>query len=326
MADNTNTMAGLLALNDRNLSGVEASSILQSAPVVAALFAQKASQGGTTHKFQRDATAPGVGFRLINEGITNDTGTFDIVTLTCALLDGSFSRDKAVALGYMGGPTQYMDKEGVKSLRAALFALERALFQSSQNKQFTSLAGNTFFDAITVDAQVVNAGGSGGKSVWLLRSAEDGISIIAGNDGRIDMSEEDATVVLQDSSNRPYTALHRSLMGWFNVQVGCQYDAARIANLDGTTGHTLTDTLIAQAAIKAKTGMPFNMIAMSKTSLYELWASRTATNPTGKEAEWPTGIMMPNGQVAPILVTDGISEAEAALNTTTTTTTTSTQA
>jgi hypothetical protein len=321
MADNTNTMAGLLALNDRNLSGTEASDILNAAPVVRALFAQPASQGGTTHKFQRDATDPGVGFRLINEGITNATGTFDIVTLTLALLDGSFSRDKAVALAYKSGPTTYMDKEGTKSLRASFFALERALFASGQNKQFTSLAGNAFFDQITADAQVVNAGGNGGRSVWLLRSAEDGVSMICGNDGRLDMATEDATVVAHDSSARPYTALHRSIMGWFNVQVGSKYDAVRIANLDGTAGHTLTDALIATAIVKAKIGMAYSFIAMSRTSLAELQASRTATNPTGAPAPFPG-----ESFGLPIIVTDGIPEDEAAINTTTTTTTTSTQA
>jgi hypothetical protein len=63
------------------------------------------------------------------------------------------------------------------------------------------------------------------------------------------------------------------------------------------------------------------MIVMSRTSLYELWNSRTATNPTGKEAPLPAeafGI--------PIIVTDGLSESESAINTTTTTTTTSSQA
>ena len=321
MADNTNTMAGLLALNDRNLAPFEASDILNGAPVVAALFAQAASEGGTTHKFQRNATDPGVGFRLINEGITNGTGTFDIVTLTCALLDGSLTRDKAVAMAYRKGAQAYMDMEGTKSLKAAFFSLEKALFQSNQNKQFTSLAGNEFYDAITVDSQVINAGGSGGRSVWLLRSGQDGISIIAGNDGRIDMATEDATVLARDASNRAYTALHRSLLGWFNIQVGSKYDAVRIANIDGTTGHVLNDTLIAQAIVKAKVGMPFTHCVMSRTSLYELWNSRTATNPTGKEAEIPGTVFG-----IPIVVTDGMSESESALNTTTTTTTTSTQA
>jgi hypothetical protein len=60
---------------------------------------------------------------------------------------------------------------------------------------------------------------------------------------------------------------------------------------------------------------------MSRTSLFELQASRTATNPTGAPAPFPTEAFG-----VPIIVTDSIPEDEAALNTTTTTTTTSTQA
>lgn len=325
MAENTNTMAGLLALNDRNLSPNEASEILNRAPVLAALAAQAASEGGTTHKFQRDLTEPGAGFRLVNEGITNATGTFEIVTQTLALLDATCRRDKGVAIAYRKGASAYMDMESTKSLAAALFALEKAIFRANLNKQFTGLPGNAYFDQITEDSQVVNAGGNGGKSVWLLRSALDGISMVMGQDGKLDVGA-DVEVESRDASNRPYTSLARSILGWAGLQVGGKYDAARICNLDGTSGKTLTDTLLAQAAVKAKASMPFNIIAMSKTSLYELWASRTATNPTGKEAEWPTGFMMPGGQIARIIVTDAIPEDEAALNTTTTTTTTSTQA
>ena len=321
MAENTNTMAGLLALNDRNLSPNEASDILNAAPVVARMVAQAASEGGTTHKFQRDLTEPGVGFRLVNEGITNATGTFEIETLTCALLDASVTRDKAVALAYRKGATAYMDMEAQKSLKAAFFKLECAMFRSNINKQFTGLPGSTFFDQITADAQVVNAGGSGGRSVWLLRSALDGVSIIAGNDGRVAMDMEDATVQARDSSNRPYTALLRSMLGWFNVQVGSKYDGARIVNLDGTTGHVLTDDLIAEAAVKAKVGLPYNMIVMSRTSLLELQKSRTAVNPTGAPAPFPADAFG-----IPIVVSDGLPENESAINTTTTTTTTSTQA
>lgn len=318
MADYTNTMAGMLALNDRNLSPAEASSILNRAPVIAALYAQKASQGGTTHKFTRWATAPGVGFRLVNEGITNGTGTFDIVTLTCALLDGTVQRDKAVYLA-MGGAS-YFDKEGNRSLAEALFKMESAFFQSQINKQFTGLPGNAFFDQITADSQVVNAGGSGGSSVWLLRSAEDGISTILGQDGKVDVGP-DVEVALRDSSSRSYPGMQRSILGWATLQVGCQYDAARICNLDGTANHTLTDALIMEAYMKAKAGAPFNMIAMNRTSLKELWASRTAVNPTGKEADMPV-----SWQGIPIIVTDAIPSNESAINTTTTTTTTSTQA
>lgn len=257
----------------------------------------------------------------MNEGITNSNGTFEQVTLSCALLDASFTRDKAIALGYREGATAYMDKEAMASLRQAFFQVECAVFRANINKQFTGLPGNAYLDQITVDSQVVNAGGSGGKSVWLLRSAEDGVSMIAGNDGRIDMATEDATIQALDSSSRPYTALHRSILGWFGLQVGGNYDAARICNLDGTTNHTLTDVLIASAISKFPAARPPNMIAMSRTSLYELQSSRTATNPTGAPAPFPA-----DSFGIPIIVTDSIPEDESAINTTTTTTTTSTQA
>jgi hypothetical protein len=318
---NTNDLAGLLLLNDANVSAEEISAILNEAPVIRALHAQVASQGGTRHQFKRKTVAPGVGFRLVNEGITNANGEFSIVQMDCALLDGSFSRDKAIALGYKAGPTAYMDEEAMDSLAESFAQAERSIFRANINKQFTGLPGNAYFDQITADTQVVSAGGNGGRSVWLLRSAANGISVIAGNEGRVDMATEDATVVAYDSSDRPYTALHRSIMAWLGLQVATQYDAARIANIDGTTGHKLTDTLIAQAIQKFRASKPPTHICMSRTSLFELQASRTATNPTGAPAPFPTeafGI--------PIIVTDSIPEDEAALNTTTTTTTTSTQA
>jgi hypothetical protein len=317
---NTNDLAGLLLLNDANVSAEDISAILNEAPVIRALHAQVASQGGTRHQFKRKTVAPGVGFRLVNEGITNANGEFSIIQLDCALLDASFSRDKAIANGYRKGATAYMDEEAMDSLAEAFAQAERSIFRANINKQFTGLPGNAYFDAITVDSQVVNAGGNGGRSVWLLRTAPNGISVIAGNDGRVDMATEDAVVVAYDSSDRAYTGLHRSILGWFGLQVATQYDAARIANIDGTTGHKLTDALIAEGLSKFKAGKGPNLIAMSRTSLFELHTSRTAVNPTGSAAPIPT-----EAYGIPIVVTDSIPEDETALNTTTTTTSTTAQ-
>jgi hypothetical protein len=311
----------MLLLNDANVSPADATVILNKAPVLRRLFCQEASQGGTRHQFKRKLTAPGVGFRLINEGITNAGGTFEIVSQDCALLDASFDRDKALAMSFKKGATAYMDAEGMDSLTEAFFAAECAIFRAGANKQFTGLPGNPYFDQITADTQVVNAGGAGGRSVWLIRSAKEGVSMIAGNEGRIDMAITDTENRLQDASNRVYTALSRSILGWFCLQVGRKYDVVRIANLDGTTGHVLTDALIALAISKFPAGEGPNMICMSRTSHFELQNSRTATNPTGAPAPFPTeafGIE--------IIPTEAIPENEAALNTTTTTTTTSTQA
>lgn len=318
--NSTNTLAGILALNDRRLSVAEGNDVLNAAPFVRVAHAQSASNGGTQHMFLRRLTAPGVGFRAAAEGITNAAGTFEDVTVNCAILDASFSRDRAIALAYGKGATAYMDKEAGMSLAEAFFKMECAIFRSNINKQFTGLPGSTFFDA-TSDGQVVDVAGNGGRSVWLLRCAEDGISIVAGNEGRVDMAEEDAVVQALDASSRPYTALHRSILGWFALQIGSKYDAVRIANIDGTTGKKLTDAYLAQAIAKFPAARQPTHIVMSRTSHSELQQSRTATNPTGAPAPFPTEAFG-----LPIVVTDAIPEDESAINTTTTTTTTSTQA
>lgn len=56
---NTNDLAGLILLNNANASQAEASNILNDAPVIRRMFAQKASQSGTQHVFNRMLTAPG---------------------------------------------------------------------------------------------------------------------------------------------------------------------------------------------------------------------------------------------------------------------------
>lgn len=320
MSESTNTLAGLIALNDRNLDPATASDILNESPVLAKMFAKPASQGGTTHKFERKLTAEGNGFRLINEGITHTAGTFEIVSQECAVLDATIKRDIAQCNGYKGGPSALLDTLSNGAVGNALFTFEKAIFQASINKQFTGLPGNAYFDQITADSQVINAGGNGGRSVWLLRSADDGISFVMGYDGMLKV-DPDTIAITRDASSREYSVWMRSIIGAACLQVGSKYDAARIANLDGTTGHTLTDALIAQALVKFRAGKMPNMIAMSRTSWSELQQSRTAVNPTGAPAPMPS-----DAYGIPIIVTDAIPENEAALNTTTTTTTTSTQA
>jgi hypothetical protein len=322
MATNsTNTLAGLLMLNDQNMAAIYPTDVLNDAPVVRALFAQTASQGGTLHKYLRELTAPGVGFRSIGQGLTNAAGTFEDVSITCALLDGSFTRDKAAALGYRGGAQAYMDKEGLRSLRAAFYALEQSIFTSNTiNQQFNGLLTQGYYD-IYSDDQVILASATAGKSCWVLRTSEDGISIIAGNEGRVDMAAEDATVLYHPDKTGvgTLTGLHRSLLGWFGLQVGSKYDAVRICNLDASTNGKLTDILIAQAIAKFPSTRQPNMIAMNRTCLAELQASRTATNPTGAPAPFP---MESFG--VPIVVTDALPATETVVASTTTATTTAT--
>jgi len=111
------------------------------------------------------------------------------------------------------------------------------------------------------------------------------------------------------------------LAGWFAVQFGSQYSLGRIANIDGTSGKSLTDKLIADGISKFPATRQPNVIIMDRTSWYELQSSRTATNPTGAPAPFPLDAFG-----IPIVVSDHLKTDESALVTTTTTTTTTTTA
>jgi hypothetical protein len=323
MSESVNTLAGLLLLNDQNMAAIYPSNVLDDAPVLRALFAQKASQGGTLHKYVRRITAATAKFRNIGIGVANTAEAIEEVDCICKILDGSFTRDVALAAGFAKGRSAYIQRETFAALKAAFFALETAIFNANGNVNINKFKGLQEFAEYcdTGDTQVVNAGGAGGKSVWLLRSGEDAVSLIAGNDGRINMEwDDDNPTIIQVAQGAGYFSAYLiTLLGYFGLQVGSAYDAVRIANLDGTSDDLLTDDVLGDALSKFPASRPPTMICMNRTALKELQQSRTATNPTGAPAPFPTeafGI--------PIIVTDALATDETTVDATTTTTTTTT--
>jgi hypothetical protein len=315
----TNTLAGMLLLNDQNLADIYPSEVLDDAPVVAKAIAIPASQG-TQHKYIRRNTAAGATFRLLNTGVNNAAEVFEDVTLNCKLLDASYTRDVGLAMAYKKGLSAYIQKETLGALKSAMYAIEYALFN---NDKPTAFSGFGQFETLqdTDLGQVVSAGGAGGKSVYLLRWGEDAAAIVAGNEGRIDMIWDDNSptiVQVVQTGSLVYSAYRVTLGGWFGLQLGSKYDAVRIANLDGTSDDLLTDDLISEAISKFPAARPPNMIVMNRTSLKELQQSRTATNPTGAPAPFPSEAFG-----VPIVVTDALGTGESTVDATTTTTTTS---
>ena len=308
MADNyTNTLAGLLMLNDANMADIYPSNVLDRAPVMAQALAVPASQGGTLHKYLRRKTAAGAGFRAIARGITNAAEQFEDISVVAELLDGSFDRDVALALGYRGGIEAYLQKETLAALKTMFFRLEEATFNLSVASAFKGLPYMADYWAKDLD-QVVDAGGSGGKSVWLLRWAEDGVAVVAGNEGRINFTlpTDDQIVRITDSDSRPFSAYRTTLLGFYALQVGSKYDVARICNLDGTSGKTLTDDMLYNAVSRFEASRQPNMIVMNRTALKELREARTGTNPTGTPAPRPTDL-----EGIPIVTTDTLTNSEA---------------
>ena len=323
MATNyTNTLAGLLVLNDQNLADIYPNQVLDNAPVVQAATAVPASNG-TQHKYVKQAVAAGAGFRKINTGVTNAASQFTDVTNNLEFLDASFTRDVALASGYVSklGIGPYVEHETGKAIRAAMYDIEDAIFNFTQDTQFIGLPYmNDYAD--TDVGQIVDAGGAGGKSVWILRWAEDGVAIVAGNDGRVDMVWDDnnptIVQVTDAGATNVYSAYRVTLGMWAGLQVGSLYDVVRIANLDGTSDDLLTDDVLSDALSKFPAGHNPNMIVMNRTARKELQQSRTATNPTGAPAPFP---MEAFG--VPIVTTEALPTDETTIDTTTTTTSTS---
>jgi len=318
MATNyTNTLAGMLLLNDQNMKDIYPNGVLDDAPVIERAYAIPASQGGTVHKYLRRSGAAGAAFRALNTGVSNAAETFDDITCTCKILDASFARDCMLADAYRKGRSEYIKKETNAALRAAFCVLEKAIFNTGVSNSFEGL--NNMEDFTDLDStQVVNGGGTTGASVWLLRWAEDGVALVAGNDGKISMlwNDDNPTMCRVASSGGWLSAYLVTLAGYFGLQVGSKYDVARICNLDSTSGKTVSDIWIAKGIAKFPAARQPNMIVMNRTGLSELQQSRTATNPTGAPAPFPTeafGI--------PIVVTDTISNDETTVDTTTTVTT-----
>lgn len=324
MAEATNTLAGLVQMNDQNLADIDVTDLLQEAPVLAAMNAVPASNG-TLHKYLKQTVKAGAEFRDVNTGVANAASQDELVTATLKYLDGSFHRDVALAQGFSGGVQAYMSKEVMRAMRSMFQGLELQILggTSVDSDGYSGLPNYSFVDGLD-DGMVVNAEGSGGRSCWLLRSTEEDCSVIAGNDGNISvevpMSGDMPAVqkiITNTTTGAGYNAYNAAMGGWFGLQFGSRYSIGRIVNLDSTTNHTLTDDLISEAISKFPAQRQPNMIVMDRVLLQELQSSRTATNVTGAPAPFPESAFG-----VPIIVTDQLKTDESAITTTTTTTTT----
>lgn len=319
----SNTLNGLIQINNLNLADINVTDLLQDAPVLQRMVAVPASQGGTLHKYIKQVVASGVAFREPNAGIANAAPQQEEVEVTCKYLDGSFHRDIAIADGYRGGRAAYMQNETRKALLSLFAGLEQQILKGTDapvtGTGFNGMRNYAFTENLSND-MVVDAGGNGGRSVWLVRSTEDDVAIVAGNDGTLQFDFDPETIqkiITDTSTGAGFNAVSAALGGWFAVQFGSRYSLGRIANIDGTSNSTLTDDYIAEALSKFPSSRQPNLIVMDRVSWYELQASRTATNPTGAPAPFPLDAFG-----IPIVASDHLKTDESALVTTTTTTAT----
>lgn len=309
MADSFLTLAQLVTINNSNLADRDITDLLNDAPVLAQLAADVSPY--TTHSYVKETTQPTVGFRSANDGRDNSKSADTQVDVTLKILDASFAVDKGIADAWRRGPEDFIAREAARHLRAAFFAAEAQVLKGTVGGAaagFSGLADALLFGG----AMVVNAGGTTaatGSSVYAVRSTPDlnNVSVIMGANGMIDVGE---TVVARlAGATGTYPAYYTPISAWMGLQIGSSYSAGRICNITEDSGKKLTDALLAQLIEKFPAGRGPNYLVMNRRSLRQLQASRTATNPTGAPAPFPSeafGI--------PIVVTDAISSTEALLS------------
>jgi len=291
MAESSNTLAGLIQLNDMNLADIDVSDLLQGAPLLQVLNAEPASNG-TQHKYLKETLAPGVAFRDVNTGIVNAASQDTLVTVALKLMDASFDRDKGLISEFKDGGDSFMAKEAMRSIKAAFSSAEKQLI----NGTGADSDGNTGLADTLSDLgdMVISAGGAVADkqtSVYFIRDGRDDVSAIMGNEGQISMGEMYDTVVgTAEATNKGYGAKRIDILAWMAL------DAVA----------TLTDDLISDMLALFPAGKAPSYIVMNRTSLKQLQQSRTATNATGAPAPFPSEAFG-----VPIVVTDSIVSTEA---------------
>jgi hypothetical protein len=285
------------------------SEVLDSAPLTAALAAR--TTRSNTFTYNKKTANPSVGFRDVNDGAENTKSTNVLVTNTLKFLDLSFDIDEAAALVDDRGVDHIMGLEAIDHLQSGMAEIEEQVIYGTGNQAsgFEGLANQSYLNNIA-DAQVVNAGGTTagtGSSVWLIRTGEEDIQLIWGQQGVITIGDRQR-VQKPGSSKGYYWALAHAIHGWCGVKLGTTYSAVRIANLTADSGKGLTDALISQAMEKFPASRGPTHIVMNRRSHGQLQRSRTATTPTGQPAPFPVDAFN-----VPIIVTDRISSTETLL-------------
>jgi hypothetical protein len=308
MANSFVTAGDLLQLADGNISDIDVSDLLEETPLLKAMSSIIASNS-TSHEWLKKTAAPAAGFRSINDGVENTKATYTKVTQALKLFDAGFDIDMGL-LKAEGGEA-LKRREAIDHLTAAFVGMESQIIYGTDSD---AVGFNGFADLSSVDAvadeMVVDAGGttaSTASSVWAIRLGESAVSAVYGLGGQIEIGQE-YSVLRSGSVTGSYDAMRTPILFYGGLQVATNYDLGRIANVTEDAGKGLTDDLLSELIGKFPAGRAPNVIAMSRRSLRQLQQSRTATNPTGSPAPFPSDAFG-----VQLVATDQISDTEAIL-------------
>jgi hypothetical protein len=290
MPDTLLTLADLVKINDVSVRDMGATEIFNDAPVLMELNAITASHG-TDHKFVKESAAPTVGFRTPGNGRDLSASGDTVVTVSLAILDASLAVESALAKSHPRGEDYVLEREAMRHLRAAFSHGEKQMFYGTGNDA-SGFAGLAQSLSALANTMVVNAGGATAANaltdVWMIRTTSDErfLNAVVGNDGELTIGSRYEQMI--DGANaKKRNCFVQVIEGWMTLAMESTKSVGRLCNLnDGA--NKLTDSLLSALFEKFDESNPPTHIVLNKRSRRQLQQSRTATNPTGAPAPWPT--------------------------------------
>jgi len=262
---------------------------------------------GLNYKTLVRTANPTVAFRNANEGAAVTKGSYENRLVETFILNPRWECDKAVADRYEDGPEAYIALEAAAMMEAAMQHLAKVFYYGTNATYGDAKGFPGLLDVYDSTNMVVDAGGTTdnvASSVWAVKFGPKDVTWVWGNEGQLEMDDPTTARVL-DADGNPYTAYVQELLAYPGLQVGSIYSVGRIKKLTTDNGKGLTDDLISQLLSKFPVGRKPDVLFMSRRSLQQLQASRTATNPTGAPAPFPQDAFG-----IPIAVTDAIVDTE----------------
>lgn len=248
---------------------------------------------------------PTVAFRDANTGVAPTQARHENRTVETFIMNPRWQADKAVADRYEDGAPAYIALEAAAHMEAAMVTLAKQFYYGRGTGDAKGHPG--LIDSYDATNMVVDAGGSTastGSSVWGVKFGPKDVAWVWGNEGQLSESELDERDA-EDAGGLRFTAYHQELLAYPGVQVGSVRSIGRIKKLTEDSGKGLTDALIYDLLSKFEVGVKPDALFMTRRSLKQLRASRTATSPTGTPAPIPTEV-----EGIPIQVTDAILNTE----------------
>lgn len=261
---------------------------------------------GTTYRITRRTGLPTVGFRSVNEGVTPSKSTYKQEAKPMYFFDAQLQVDEAVVKADEGdlGSVLADESSGVMQATGICLGTQTYTGQSADAKGFLGFDSQVSAGA----GYYVDATGTGtvGKAwlVWL-DPGHQGVHLVMGNDGAIDLGEWTKQQVTDpNAATKRFMAWVNNMSFYIGLAVHAQDSLFYIKNI--TAAKPLTDALgnqlVAKVPLVRRNGLRW---FMNRNTQFLLQNSRSAVGQANVQYPEPPTTLAG----VPITVTDSLVDA-----------------